>query len=466
MPDFPIWSERVLVDTWEPMMTLVNDVAYFFSTNIGGVPACLECPSDPIIFRKAPLPFTAGGPEYEAFAENGGQVWNYLDRGDEEPVENADTVVVASPQGTLFATWMRDWNITFSSSSDQGETWSDGVCVSGELMADKNWMTLDPADPRQIFVTFNSVSPYSAVTLDGGVTWGHPIELEHIPNTYSFACGAAFRQSDNTTFYAYAAIPDADDVNTTYNGVYSSKDHFATHNYSIIQYFQLEQPCPEWADCSEPEEYLIGGCGMAIDAGETVYYIANAQSPTSLLMRIMLSSLPAAGSLFTAPVDVSDAPLQADIYHAFPFVATGTQPGDVRVAWMDNRTGAWNLWYRRSTDGGFSWTTSVRLSTAQMFGFQSEEGFLFPYGDYGTMVVDQHDNTHIIWGEGYGHYTGGTVMYAFENPTRASEPMSEQSKLILTGFLSAFLGILVTAIVWFAVTKMRSNSDYEPLGGN
>ena len=404
VPDFPVWSSNVLLDTWEPMLCIARNTLFFFSTNIWGVPACLDCPSDPIIYRAAPLPFTSAGPSYLSFEQNLAQSWAYLDT-EGEDLENADTVAVSDPQGNLYVTFMQDWSIAFQSSSDLGQQWSDPITVSADLEADKNWMTLNPQRPADIFVTFNAQFPYSVHTLDGGDTWSVPVLLESLAETWAFACGAVFRPSDATAFYAYALVPDGNATNRseiTYSRAYSSSNYFATHQTYDIQQFELSQDCPDYADCSEPEAYLIGGCGMAIDAAERVYYIANAASPAGL-MRIMLSALGPAAPQFSAPADVSDAPQDADIFHAFPFVATGKRAGDVRVAWMDNRTGDWNLWYRQSADGGQTWTTpSVRLSHMERFGFQTEDGFLFPYGDYGSMIVDSNDNTHIIWGEGYG----------------------------------------------------------------
>jgi photosystem II stability/assembly factor-like uncharacterized protein len=75
--------------------------------------------------------------------------------------------------------------------------------------------------------------------------------------------------------------------------------------------------------------------------------------------------------------------------------------GDVRVAWMDNRTGRWNTWYRRSADGGRTWSGSVRLSDRPDGApYKSPRGFRFPYGDYGQLDVDGRGRTHAAWGEG------------------------------------------------------------------
>ena len=50
--------------------------------------------------------------------------------------------------------------------------------------------------------------------------------------------------------------------------------------------------------------------------------------------------------------------------------------GDVRVAWMDNRTGWWNAWYRETADAGRTWSAEVRLSSATKGApWQSSTGF-------------------------------------------------------------------------------------------
>lgn len=50
--------------------------------------------------------------------------------------------------------------------------------------------------------------------------------------------------------------------------------------------------------------------------------------------------------------------------------------GDVRVAWMDNRTGWWNAWYRETADAGRTWSAEVRLSSATSGApWQSSTGF-------------------------------------------------------------------------------------------
>jgi len=82
------------------------------------------------------------------------------------------------------------------------------------------------------------------------------------------------------------------------------------------------------------------------------------------------------------------------------------------MAWQDNRNaacwdcgglGSWNTWYARTTDGGGTWTASVRLSDrASGAPYKTPEGYAFPDGDYFGLAVDSAGTNHVIWGEADG----------------------------------------------------------------
>ena len=95
----------------------------------------------------------------------------------------------------------------------------------------------------------------------------------------------------------------------------------------------------------------------------------------------------------------------------FPMIAA-TGDGDVRIAWMDNRTGQWNTWYRRTTDGGLTWSDARRLSDLPDGAtYKSSQGFGFPYGDYGQLAIGARGSTHAIWGEGPSYNGPGGAWY-------------------------------------------------------
>jgi len=113
--------------------------------------------------------------------------------------------------------------------------------------------------------------------------------------------------------------------------------------------------------------------------------------------RIFFAKSADGGATWSAKTDVSTAPV--GVAHAFPALAA-TGSGDVRIAWMDNRGGLWNTYYRRSTNGGSTWSSEVDLSTyVSGYTYIQSGGFNFPFGDYFEMDIDSQGNTQAIWGE-------------------------------------------------------------------
>lgn len=68
---------------------------------------------------------------------------------------------------------------------------------------------------------------------------------------------------------------------------------------------------------------------------------------------------------------------------------------------------AWNVWYRRSTDGGATWSAPVEIDDAPAgaAGYVGPDGFAEIYGDYGEIGVTSTGKTVAAWGEGFS-YTG------------------------------------------------------------
>ena len=67
---------------------------------------------------------------------------------------------------------------------------------------------------------------------------------------------------------------------------------------------------------------------------------------------------------------------------------------------MDKRAGAWNLFFRKSSNGGDQFGCSIRISDyVQGYSYLTQAGYNLPYGDYFQMTVDQANQTQIAWGE-------------------------------------------------------------------
>jgi hypothetical protein len=122
---------------------------------------------------------------------------------------------------------------------------------------------------------------------------------------------------------------------------------------------------------------------------------------------------------------VSLAPVGSN--NVFPaLVSRGS--GDVRIAWTDDRNGfdaggddpnaRWNTYYRRSSDGGATWSEEAQLSAfASGYSYKFDtpaDGYLQPYGDYFELDVNAAGGTVALWGEGNSYFGPGNVWYARE----------------------------------------------------
>ena len=89
--------------------------------------------------------------------------------------------------------------------------------------------------------------------------------------------------------------------------------------------------------------------------------------------------------------------------------------GDFRVVWQGNGNGdprGWDTFYRRTTDGGVTWSAMVKLSNRSTGApYKTRAGYFFPYGDYISLSVDAAGDNHVIWGEGTSYDGPGGVWY-------------------------------------------------------
>jgi Neuraminidase (sialidase) len=90
--------------------------------------------------------------------------------------------------------------------------------------------------------------------------------------------------------------------------------------------------------------------------------------------------------------------------------------GDVRAWYMQTINGddpdAWNVFYRSSTDGGASWTAPVKISDAiSGAAYKQEDGFDEVYGDYGEVAITSSGKAIATWGEGLSWAGPGGVWF-------------------------------------------------------
>jgi hypothetical protein len=95
----------------------------------------------------------------------------------------------------------------------------------------------------------------------------------------------------------------------------------------------------------------------------------------------------------------------------FP-AAVGSDDGEVRAWFMDQRTGRWNTWYRTSNDLGATWSKALRISDVTSgTAYKDRDGYLEAYGDYGEIAITSAGTTVAIWGESISYRGPGGCWY-------------------------------------------------------
>ena len=288
----------------------------------------------------------------------------------------------------------------FTTSSDGGEAWSTPIDVSSKpAPLDKTVLVSRGTLFAYAYTDYHS-NILASVSTDSGTTWKTYVIANISGNPTQMLASGGGIDSQNNIYFTWDATwrknhtPAPAAVWTT-----KSSNLGASWTTTNIGYSGLPPTCTTCQD----SEFFAPQINMTVGSDDTIYLIWNSTPPGNLTNganeRIYFATSTNHGSTFSTIQDISDAPTSAT--HCFPTVVSGPTPGDVRVAWMDTRTGLWNVFYRSSTNAGKMWneTPSIRLSTyVPGIRYLTQQGFGFPYGDYMQMTIDPKGMTHAAWG--------------------------------------------------------------------
>ena len=386
-------------DQWEP--SIATDAfgrVYILYPQYGGVPGCAQCPSPTMVLQvsndrgstwSAPRPLAPPGSPV-----NTGQY-------------DAQIVVDPVDGKTVYAAWLqnRKSDIAVAKSSDFGKTWSVVIADSTNAGTDKPILAVRGQD---VYVGYNHTQTvWASYSHDGGHTFTSVKVNDNANLGWSLAGGGAVDQAGNV-YFSWAGYEQNGKAKGRVN-LYISRsfDGGATWSSSLVD---VSAAPP---DCSD---YLCGwaflGAQMTMTSEGTgiLYALWNGGSVDNGPERIFFAKSNDAGVTWSRKVDVSDA--AQGIAHAFPAI-TVASPGDVRISWMDARNAPmWNAYYRRSRDGGKTWSSESDISTfVPGFSYITPTGFSFPFGDYFEMAVDDQGNTQVIMAQGLNWDSPGSIWY-------------------------------------------------------
>jgi len=322
-----------------------------------------------------------------------------------------DSQIVVDPIDgrTVWASFLKNSKslIAVVKSTDFGETWSAPMIVSARPPGlDKDELAVRG---NTIVVAYDdNYNTWMSISLDGGKSWTtHEVFHTSVLLSISLSAGADI-DSLGHIFISWDSFDQAhrkngDGPSTLW--VAKSGDNGNTWSRKIIDTSGAPPPC---VNCG----YSFLGAQMAIRVGsdDTIYLLWNGTVTLTNFapQRIFFSRSTDHGKNYSPRVEISDAP--SGVEHSFPALAVGRSSGDVRFAWMDTRTGAWNVFYRSSIDSGQHLSPTVRISSyVPGYPYLTQAGFGSPYGDYMQMVVDNDNTVQMAFGEGPNYQGPGNI---------------------------------------------------------
>ena len=382
-------------DQWEPAIAAdALGTVYILYPQYFGVPGCPSCPSPTMILQVSrDRGNTWGAPRLIAPPGSG----------------QFDAQVAVDPMDgrTVYAAWLQDnkSDIAVARSDDFGDTWSVVVANSTNAATDKPILAV--RGPH-VYVGFNhSQKVWVASSHDGGSTFTNTTVNPNANLGWSLAGGGVVDPGGAVTF-GWAGYKKNGQAKGPVNLYVSrSTNGGATWTNRLVDVSASPPDCSAylcgWA-------YLGAQLTLAGDEAGVLYALWNMGTVDGGPERIFFARSTDGGVTWSAKADVSAAP--AGSAHAFPAIVAGAA-GDVRISWMDARGGTlWNTYYRSSTNGGATWSAETDLSThVPGFEYIQPGGFGYPFGDYYEMDIDDHGDTHVVWGQGLNYQTPGSIWY-------------------------------------------------------
>ena len=310
---------------------------------------------------------------------------------------------------TVWASFLQNANslIAVVKSSDFGVTWSAPMIVTTRPPGlDKDELAV--RGNRIVVAYDDNFNTWASISLDGGNSWTtHEVFPTSAQFSLTLSAGVAI-DSQGNIFISWDSFDKAH--RKLGNGpatVWVSKSSDSGNHWTrtVIDTSGAPPPCN---NCGFA--YLSAQMAIRIGSDDTIYLLWN--GTVNLVNfapeRIYFSRSIDHGLTYSARADISDAP--SGIEHCFPALTVGSSPGDVRLGWMDKRTGKWNVFYRSSTDGGLNLGPTIRISGfVPGYSYLTPAGFNSPYGDYFQMVVDDNNNTQMAFGEGPSYQGPGNI---------------------------------------------------------
>ena len=387
-------------DQWEPAVAADGSGRiYVLYPHYGRVPDCKGCRIPTMLL---------------VVSNDNGKTWQTPHVMLETGAGQFDAQIAVDPadRRTLYAAWLQNGKraVMLAKSVDSGATWTFTMAVRSDVQLDKPALAVRGPS---VYVAFNhDEQVWVAASRDGGRSFTSTRVNEESRAGWSLL-GAATVDPSGNAYLAWASYSKAGGARGSVN-LYVAKSADAGEAWSTtLLDISAAAPGCQSEECGEA--YLGAQIALTSDAAGTLYALWSAGSAPLGPQRIYFSSSTNGGENWLPRVSVSYA--EPGVEHAFPAIVAGST-GDVRIAWMDSRNTSrnsahWNTYYRSSSNGGATWGDEIRISGyVPGYRYISKEGFRFPFGDYFSLAIDNHGDTHVVWGEGLNYQSPGSIWHA------------------------------------------------------
>jgi Neuraminidase (sialidase) len=321
---------------------------------------------------------------------------------------DAQITIDPADRHTVYAAWLenRKREVMLAKSSDSGATWSFNIAARSDAELDKPALAVRG---QNVYVGFNHEEEvWVAASQDGGRSFV-PSRVNADSRPGWSLLGSSTVDPAGNAYLAWASYSKAGGARGSVNlFVAKSADAGKTWTSKTLDTSAAAPDCKD-EDCGEA--YLGAQVAITSDSDGTLYALWSAGRTPMGAQRIYFSSSTNGGENWLLRASISSA--ASGVEHAFPAIAAGNN-GDVRIAWMDSRNNPyWNTYYRSSSNGGATWSDEIRVSHyVPGYSYIKKAGFRFPFGDYFSMAVDNHGDTHIVWGEGLNYQSPGSIWHS------------------------------------------------------
>jgi hypothetical protein len=382
--------------------------------------------------------FTPDGPgQAVAFSrsEDGGLTWsaNILPDPLDPNWHQSDPWLTLDETGRLhfarlnYSADLTEGRLSVSSSVDGGRTWSATVNPDDRTgFADKESLASD--GNGSLYVAYDDVTSGSADqgdrvdlrisrSTDRGLTWSPTAPVADDAGLLLGPVVAA--HANGTVIAAWWNLTNGNVLADT------SQDHGSTWGPDV-----RVNPVPGSAEYVNTS--WAGSMPSITLDGPGRVYVAWADRGADDL-DVLVARSEDAGLTWSTPVRVNDDASRRDQWMPSMVADAG---GILHAAWLDGRTGNWNVYYAKSTDAGRTWSPNLRVTTAETAG-----SFARP-GDYLALAADANGTAYVAWTDGRDgsldiyfarHPSGLLPLQILANPSGGTIPFTVSFSATLDG---------------------------------